>query len=183
MADENKPTDKVDLASTELKIGGVNLKGSYIIWFLACVSAVGGTIYAAGSEWGKYQKLQESVLGWKSPDMEPVVKLVEQVSQQDIAITNLSQSLEDTQKDLVAVQKELTSLKTLIESNDVSKLQGAIATLKTSVEGVSTFTRDVQDLRVKLTGMEKDMAVIKKDLDKQWDAIDSIGAGSLKGGK
>ena len=48
MADENKPSDKVDLASTELKIGGVNLKGSYIVWFFAVVSAVGGTIYAAG---------------------------------------------------------------------------------------------------------------------------------------
>ncbi len=181
MADENKPTDKVDLASTELKIGGVNLKGSYIVWFLACVSAVGGTIYAAGGEWGKYQKLQEAVSGWKSPDMEPVVKLVEQVSQQDTAIVNLSQSLADTQKDLMAAQKDLMSIKTLVDSNDVSKLQGAIATLKTSVEGVSTFTRDVQDLRVKLTGMEKDMAVMKKDIDSQWGAIDSIGAGALKG--
>jgi prophage DNA circulation protein len=181
MADENKPTDKVDLASAELKIGGVNLKGSYIVWFLACVSAVGGGIYAAGGEWGKYQKLQEAVSGWKNPDMEPVVKLVEQVSQQETAITNLSQSLADTQKDLMAAQKELMSIKTLVDSNDVSKLQGAIATLKTSVEGVSTFTRDVQDLRVKLTGMEKDMSVMKKDVDKQWDAIDSIGAGSLKG--
>jgi hypothetical protein len=25
------------------------------------------------------------------------------------------------------------------------------------------------------------MQVLKKDVDKQWDAIDSIGAGSLKG--
>jgi hypothetical protein len=66
MADENKPSEKVDLASTELKIGGVNLKGSYIVWFFAVVSAVGGTIYAAGGEWGKYQKLQEAVSNWKS---------------------------------------------------------------------------------------------------------------------
>lgn len=183
MADENKPTDKIDLASTELKIGGVNLKGSYIVWFFAAVATVGGGIYAAGGEWGKYQKLQEAVASWKAPDMEPVVKLGEQTKTMDEEITGLSQQLGDTQAALQAMQKDMQAMKALFEANDVSKLQGAIATLKTSVDGVQVFTRDVQEMRTKLVGIEKDMQVLKKDVDSQWSAIDSIGAGSLKGGK
>jgi hypothetical protein len=181
MADENKPSEKVDLASTELKIGGVNLKGSYIVWFFAVVSAVGGTIYAAGGEWGKYQKLQEAVSGWKSPDMTPVVKLGEASESQEKALVSLTNTLAQAQGDIAALQKEVQTLKTLVESNDVSKLQGAIAALKTSMEGVSVFTRDVQTLREQMVAAQKDMASLKKDVDSQWNAIDSIGAGALKG--
>lgn len=192
MADENKPTDKIDLASTELKIGGVNLKGSYIVWFLAAVSAVGGSIYAAGQVWGEYQGLIKRVDAIKMPDGEPVVKLIEQVSQQEDAITNLTQSLANNEASLGKLGVELTTMKTLIEANDVSKLQGAIATLKTTVDGVQVFTRDVQAMREKQVVLEKDIqavrsdlsrdvATLKKDVDSQWNAIDSIGAGSLKG--
>lgn len=181
MAEENKPTDKVDLASTELKIGGVNLKGSYIVWFLACVSAVGGVIYAAGGEWGKYQKLQEAVASIKPADLEPLVKVIEQAKQLEDGLTNVSQSLATTQGEVQTLQREMQAIKTLVDANDVSKLQGAIATLKTTVDGVQVFTRDVQTLREQMVAISKDMAVLKKDVDSQWNAIDSIGAGALKG--
>lgn len=192
MPEENKPSDKVDLASTELKIGGVNLKGSYIVWFAACVTAVGGSIYAAGGEWGKYQKLQEAVASIKPADLEPLVKLIEQSKNMEDAITNLTVSLGNTQGEVQALQREMQGIKTLVDANDVSKLQGAIATLRTTVEGVQVFTRDVQSMREKLVSIEKDvqavrsdltrdMASLKKDVDSQWNAIDSIGAGSLKG--
>jgi hypothetical protein len=183
MADENKPTDKVDLASTELKIGGVNLKGSYIVWFLACVSAVGGAIYAAGGEWGKYQKLQEAVASIKPADLEPLVKLIEKVDGLEGEVVNLSKGLSDAQSLATKLTVDLNAVQKLMEANDVSKLQGAIAQLKTTVEGVQVFTRDVQTLREGMVGMQKDMQSIKKDVDSQWNAIDSIGAGSLKGGK
>jgi hypothetical protein len=183
MTTENKPTDKIDLASTELKIGGVNLKGSYIVWFFAAVSAVGGGIYAAGQVWGEYQALIKRVDGIKMPDGEPLVKVIEQVSQLEDGLTNVSQSLAQTQGDLIQMQKDMQAMKALFEANDVSKLQGAIAQLRTGVEGVQVFTRDVQSLRENMVGIQKDMAGLKKDVDSQWNAIDSIGAGALKGGK
>ena len=183
MTTENKPTDKIDLASTELKIGGVNLKGSYIVWFFAAVASVGGVIYAAGGEWGKYQKLQEAVAAIKPADLEPLVKVIEQAKQLEDGLTNVSQSLAETQRDVMAIQKDMQAMKALFEANDVSKLQGAIAQLRTSVEGVQVFTRDVQSLRENMVGIQKDMAGLKKDVDSQWNAIDSIGAGALKGGK
>jgi hypothetical protein len=181
MADENKPTDKIDLASTELKVGGVNLKGAYIVWFAAAVSAVGGSIYAAGQVWGEYQALIKRVDSIKMPDGEPLVKLIEQVSQLENAQTNLSQAVADNQAIVGRLSSDVQSISRLMEANDVSKIQGAIATLKTSVDGVQVFTRDVQGLRESMVGVQKDMASLKKDVDSQWNAIDSIGAGSLKG--
>ena len=181
MADENKPTDKVDLASTELKIGGVNLKGSYIVWFIACVSAVGGGIYAAGGEWGKYQKLQEAVSNWKAPDMEPVVKVTEKTANLEDELVNMSKAVAELQNLGSKLTVDLNAVQRLMEANDVNKLQGAISQLRTAVEGVQVFTRDVQALREQMVGVQKDMATLKKDVDAQWNAIDSIGAGALKG--
>lgn len=181
MADENKPSDKVDLASTELKIGGVNLKGSYIVWFLACVSAVGGAIYAAGGEWGKYQKLQEAVSSIKPADLEPLVKLIEKVDGMEGEMVAMSRMLGEAQSLGTKLTVDMNAVQKLMEANDVSKLQGAISQLRTTVEGVQVFTRDVQALREAMVGVQKDMVVLKKDVDSQWSAIDSIGAGSLKG--
>jgi predicted nucleic acid-binding Zn-ribbon protein len=192
MAEENNPSDKIDLASTELKVGGVNLKGAYIVWFLAAVSAVGGSIYAAGQVWGEYQGLVKRVDEIKMPDGEPLVKLIEQVDQIEGAISNLTQSLANNEAMANRLSSDVQSISKLMDANDVSKLQGAIAQLKTTVEGVSVFTRDVQQLRENMVGMQKDVqsirgdiskdiAALKKDVDSQWNAIDSIGAGSLKG--
>lgn len=183
MTTENKPSDKVDLASTELKIGGVNLKGSYIVWFFAAVSAVGGGIYGAGQVWGEYQALIKRVDSIKMPDGEPLVKLIEQVDQIDDVVGALSQSIAENQALATKIASDQRSMQTLIEANDVSKIQGAIAQLRTGVDGVQVFTRDVQLLRENMVGIQKDMASLKKDVDSQWNAIDSIGAGALKGGK
>lgn len=192
MADENKPTDKIDLASTELKVGGVNLKGAYIVWFFAAVSAVGGSIYAAGQVWGEYQGLVKRVDSIKMPDGEPLVKLIEQVDQLENGLTNLTQAVTNNEALGNRLSSDVQSITRLMDANDVSKLQGAIAQLKTTVDGVSVFTRDVQQLRENMVGMQrdvqsirsdlaKDIASLKKDVDSQWNAIDSIGAGSLKG--
>lgn len=183
MTTENKPTDKIDLASTELKVGGVNLKGAYIVWFFAAVSAVGGSIYAAGQVWGEYQALIKRVDSIKMPDGEPLVQLIEKVDQLEDAAANLTAAVANNEAMANRLLSDTKSMQTLIDANDVSKLQGAIASLKTTVDGVSVFTRDVQTIREKMVALEKDMQVLKKDVDSQWNAIDSIGAGALKGGK
>jgi len=217
MADEkpaNAPSSKIDLASTELKIGGVNLKGAYIVWFFAAVSTMGGAVWAGGEIWSDYKKLQSQVKAIEMPDMTPVSLLTEKVarlekqSSETMTIiearaTGLAGRIEAAENSLNKVSNDLRSLQTLVESNDVSKLQGAIATLRTTVDqlqvssrdtqsGVQTLakeaqnsmqvaTREVQTVREKVIGIERDMASWKKDLDATWNAIDQLGAGSLKG--
>jgi uncharacterized membrane protein len=182
MAEENKP-GKVSLESTELKLGGVNIKGAYIVWFGGIVMSVSGAIWGAGKVWSDYETLKTTVASIKMPDGEPVVKLIEKVDQLESTATNLSQAIAANEAAITKATNDLAKIQTLVEANDVSKIQGAIATLRTSVEGVQVFTRDVQTLREGMVGVQKDMAGIKKDVDSQWSAIDSIGAGSLKGGK
>lgn len=217
MADEkpaNAPSSKIDLASTELKIGGVNLKGAYIIWFFAAVSTMGGAVWAGGEIWSDYKKLQSQVKAIEMPDMTPVSLLTEKVTRLEkqsaetmtiieARATGLAGRIEAAENSLNKVSNDLRSLQTLVESNDVSKLQGAIATLRTTVDqlqvssrdtqsGVQTLakeaqnsmqvaTREVQTVREKVIGIERDMASWKKDLDATWNAIDQLGAGSLKG--
>lgn len=192
MADENKPSDKIDLASTELKVGGVNIKGSYIVWFFAVVSTVAGGIYAAGKVWSDYEKLREVVADIQMPDMEPLIVLNEKVATMETELVNISKGLSEAQGLGGRLVTDINAIQKLMEANDVSKLQGAISQLRTTVEGVQVFTRDVQTLREQIVGIQKDvqavrsdltrdMAVLKKDVDSQWNAIDSIGAGALKG--
>ena len=192
MADENKPSDKIDLASTELKVGGVNIKGSYIVWFFAVVSTAAGGVYAAGKVWSDYEKLRQVVADIKMPDMEPLIVLNEKVGAMETELVNVSKGLADAQGLGGKLVTDINAIQKLMEANDVSKLQGAISQLRTTVEGVQVFTRDVQTLREQVVGLQKDvqavrndltrdMAVLKKDVDSQWNAIDSIGAGARKG--
>lgn len=192
MAEKNEPSDKIDLASTELKVGGVHIKGSYIVWFFAVVSTVAGGIYAAGKVWSDYEKLREVVADIQMPDMEPLIVLNEKVATMETELVNISKGLSEAQGLGGRLVTDINAIQKLMEANDVSKLQGAISQLRTTVEGVQVFTRDVQTLREQIVGIQKDvqavrsdltrdMAVLKKDVDSQWNAIDSIGAGALKG--
>lgn len=175
--------EKPSLETTELKLGGVSIKGSYIVWFLAIVSSVAGGIYLAGGEWKAFQDVKQFVADYKPADMTPVATMQEEINGIDGRIEAIENQLTVHGDLLTKIQTDITALQTVVANNDVGKLQGAIATLKTSVDGVQVFTRDVQDMRTKLVSIEKDLQVIKKDVDSQWNAIDSIGAGALKGGK
>jgi hypothetical protein len=182
MSDENKP-GKASLETTELKVGGVTLKGSYIVWALALAGSIAGSIMLVGGEWEKYQRVKGFVSEFKAPNLEPMIEFAEKVKQLEDSAVNLSQAIAANEQVGNRLISDVQSITKLMEANDVSKLQGAIAQLKTTVDGVQVFTRDVQALREAMVGVQKDMVVLKKDVDSQWSAIDSIGAGSLKGGK
>jgi chromosome segregation ATPase len=195
--------EKPSLATTELKLGGVTLKGSYIIWFAAIVSSAAGAVWAGGELWSDYKKLQENVAGIEIPDMKPVTVLIEKVDKIEKSITTLGATLAATDSVGSKLGIDLKALQTIVESNDVQKLQGSIATMRTQVEQLQAVTRDlqlnsqavaketlaaiqaatkeVQTVRERIVGVESQMGVLKKDVDSQWNAIDSIGAGALKG--
>jgi hypothetical protein len=178
---ETGPVTKPTLANTEIKLGGITLKGTYIIWFMAILSSVSGAIYVAGGEWQSYKDTKAFVQNYKKPDLTPITRLEQQVSAINDRLGVLDGQAKALEQALTKVNSDLTSVVTIVNNNDVSKLQGSIATLNASVEGVKVFTRDVQDMRNKMVAVEKDMQTLKRDVDSQWNAIDSIGAGALKG--
>jgi polyhydroxyalkanoate synthesis regulator phasin len=195
--------EKPSLATTELKLGGVTLKGSYIIWFAAIVSSAAGAVWAGGELWSDYKKLQENVAGIEIPDMKPVTVLTEKVDKIEKSLLALGAGLAAADSVGSKLGIDLKALQTIVDSNDVQKLQGAIATLRTTVDqlqassketsaaiqivatearaSIQAATKELQTVREKMVGMESQMGVLKKDVDSQWNAIDSIGAGALKG--
>jgi hypothetical protein len=164
----------MSLDTTELSVAGVKFKGIVIAVVFSIVSSVSGGVWWASKQVARFEQLETTVNSIKLPDGEPLLKLIEQVE----SLEKNHNTTIAKQNDLEAISNkhstELGSLKTLIESNDVAKLQGSIASLKTTVDGVSVFTRDVQLMR-------ETMVTLKRDVDDQWKAIDQIGAGSLKG--
>jgi prefoldin subunit 5 len=199
MSDPEKP----ELATTELKLGGVTLKGSYIIWFAAIVSSAAGVVWAGGEVWSDYKKLHETVAGIEMPDMQPVTILTEKVDKIEKNISSLTSNIASIESAAGRLGTDLRALQTVVDGNDVQRLQGSIATLRTTVEqlqsasrdastGLQTIatesrnsiqaaTRELQAIREKMVAIESQMGSLKKDVDSQWNAIDSIGAGSLKG--
>jgi chromosome segregation ATPase len=135
--------------------------------------------------------------------MKPVTVLIEKVDKIEKSITTLGANLAATDSVGSKLGIDLKALQTIVESNDVQKLQGSIATMRTQVEQLQAVTRDlqlnsqavaketlaaiqaatkeVQTVRERIVGVESQMGVLKKDVDSQWNAIDSIGAGALKG--
>lgn len=199
---ENSP-EKPELATTELKLGGVTLKGTYIIWFAAIVSSAAGVVWAGGEVWSDYKNLQETVAAIEIPSMQPVTILTEKVDKIEKNLAALTSGLAAVEASANRINSDLRALQTVVEGNDVQRLQGSIATLRTTVEQLQSSSRDstlglqsvatearnsiqvttkeMQSIREKIVGLESQMGVLKKDVDSQWNAIDSIGAGALKG--
>lgn len=199
---ENSP-EKPELATTELKLGGVTLKGTYIIWFAAIVSSAAGVVWAGGEVWSDYKNLQETVAAIEIPSMQPVTILTEKVDKIEKNLAALTSGLASVEASANRINSDLRALQTVVEGNDVQRLQGSIATLRTTVEQLQSSSRDstlglqsvatearnsiqvttkeMQSIREKIVGLESQMGVLKKDVDSQWNAIDSIGAGALKG--
>jgi hypothetical protein len=178
---ETDKLSKPTLATTEIKLGGMTLKGTYIIWFMAILSSVSGAIYFAGGEYQAYKDTRNFVQNYKRPDLTPITRLEAQVSAINDRLGVLDNQSKNFEQALTKVNSDLTAVVTIVNNNDVGRLQGSIAALNTSVEGVKVFTRDVQEMRTKMVGIERDMQTLKRDVDSQWNAIDNIGAGALKG--
>ena len=172
---------KIDLESTELSVGGVKLKGIYITVVLAFASTISGGIFAAAKFMHRIDSIEERVGQIKMPDGEPVVKLIETVNYLEAESKAHQTKLQEASDKMAKMELEIKELNTQVVQNDVGKLQGTIATLRTSMEGVSGIAKDTQQTKERLVGIEKDMQVLKKDVDSQWSAIDTLGAGSLKG--
>ncbi len=115
--------EKPSLATTELKLGGVTLKGSYIIWFAAIVSSAAGAVWAGGELWSDYKKLQENVAGIEIPDMKPVTVLTEKVDKIEKSLLALGAGLAAADSVGSKLGIDLKALQTIVDSNDVQKLQ------------------------------------------------------------
>ena len=130
----------------ELDVGGTKFKGVYIAILFSFATTIGGGIWAAS----------------------------EFVSR----IDNIEQSLNDTIEsipDIEPLELELNTIRTKIEDNDLSHLQGKLAELDTLLSSIkerqSEVLQDASTSTAKVNAMEKDWIEVRNEYKAMADAI------------
>jgi DNA repair exonuclease SbcCD ATPase subunit len=127
----------MSLAETELTINGTSFKGVYIAILLSLATTLGGGVWTASS---LYSRL-EAVENVQIPDIVPLTEnilLVEKKLSADISL--IDQKLED---------------------NDVSQLQGKLATLGVSLQTIAEQQNKLLLINEKVISLEKDIETMR----------------------
>jgi len=139
------------IEDVELQVGGTKFKGVYVAILMSFATTIGGGIWAAS----------------------------EFVSR----IDNIEQTLNDTIEsipDIEPLELELNTIRTKIEDNDLSHLQGKLAELDTLLlsikERQTEVLSDAANSTAKVNAMEKDWIEVRNEYKAMADAIKSFEA-------
>ena len=153
----------MNLAETELQIGGVKLKGIYIVVVFSIATSIGGIIWSASSLYGRLEAV-ESV---NIPDVTPIEEDIKLIRQQlvDNDISQLSAKLATLGTNLSTIsdqQEKLLELKA-----DVSTLSKEIEAMKGTVAKAEVIADDMGDI-------DDRMKVLTQEIDDLWQAADAL---------
>ncbi len=123
----------MSLAETELTIGGTSFKGVYIAILLSLATTLGGGVWTASS---LYSRL-EAVEALQIPELAPLEEQLLKVRQ-------------DLKTKIELIEQELTA-------NDVSQLQGKLATLGVNLETIATQQSKLLTINDKVVELEKEV--------------------------
>ena len=123
----------MSLAETELTIGGTSFKGVYIAILLSLATTLGGGVWTASS---LYSRL-EAVEALQIPELAPLEE-------------QLLKAEQDLETKIELIQQELTA-------NDVSQLQGKLATLGVNLETIATQQSKLLTINDKVVELEKEL--------------------------
>jgi peptidoglycan hydrolase CwlO-like protein len=127
----------VSLEETELKIGGTSFKGVYIAILFSLATTLGGGVWTASS---LYSRL-ESVESRSIPDITPLEERI----------------LTDKQ----ALLSEIDLIKQELSDNDVSQLQGKLATLGVNLQTIIDQQDKLLLIDDNVNDLEKDIEAMK----------------------
>ncbi len=123
----------MSLAETELTIGGTSFKGVYIAILISLATTLGGGVWTASS---LYSRL-EAVEALQIPELAPLEEQLLKVRQ-------------DLKTKIELIEQELTA-------NDVSQLQGKLATLGVNLETIATQQSKLLTINDKVVELEKEV--------------------------
>jgi dsDNA-specific endonuclease/ATPase MutS2 len=127
----------MSLAETELTIGGTSFKGVYIAILLSLATTLGGGVWTASS---LYSRL-EAVETLQIPELAPLEEQLLKVRQ-------------DLETKIELIEQELTA-------NDVSQLQGKLATLGVNLETIATQQAKLLTINDKVVELEKEVGSMR----------------------
>jgi len=164
----------MSLAETELTIGGTSFKGVYIAILLSLATTLGGGVWTASSLYSRLETVEAVVV----PNISPI------------------------EEQMLLVEQELTAsillIKQELKDNDVSQLQGKLATLGVNLitimeqqeklllidENVDDLEKDIETMKAtvakaelmtkSMQELQSKMSVITREIDDLWKGMDYI---------
>ena len=164
----------MSLEETELKIGGQSFKGVYIAILFSLATTLGGGVWTASSLYSRLESVELNEI----PNITPL---------QEQVVTNKQELL-----------SEIDLIKQELSDNDVSQLQGKLATLGANLqtiieqqdrlllidENVDDLEKEIESMKAtvtkaelvteKVSGFEAKITTIKREVEDLWSAMDYL---------
>ena len=123
----------MSLAETELTIGGTSFKGVYIAILMSLATTLGGGVWTASSLYSRLEALEALQI----PKLGPLEEQLLKVGQ-------------DLETKIELIEQEL-------KANNVSQLQGKLATLGVNLETIATQQAKLLTINDKVVELEKEL--------------------------
>ena len=164
----------MSLEETELKIGGTSFKGVYIAILFSLATTLGGGVWTASSLYSRLESVELNEI----PNITPL---------QEQVVTNKQELL-----------SEIDLIKQELSDNDVSQLQGKLATLGVNLQtiidqqekllliddNVDDLEKEIESMKAtvtkaelvteKVSGFESKMITMKREVEDLWSAMDYL---------
>jgi len=165
----------------ELDVGGTKIKGVWIAILISFASTIGGGIWTASEFFNRLATQEQTV-------QDSIQVSADIQAQFDELKTTVDTQLNSYKNTIDVVQQQLAD-------NDVSGLQGKLATLGTNLEQIMKRQSELLDMRDKIAEIEKtaseqsiktqvqldklkqyddDMKRIKREIDDLWNGMDAL---------
>ena len=165
----------------ELDVGGTKIKGVWIAILISFASTIGGGIWTASEFFNRLAAQEQSVQDAAQVSLEIQAQFDELKGMVDTQLNSYKNTIN-------VVQQQLAD-------NDVSGLQGKLATLGTNLQAIMERQGELLDLRDKISEIEKqsgeqsiliesqlkslsrydeDMKRIKREIDDLWNGLDAL---------
>lgn len=192
--------DKVEAVaeSTEFELFGftVPVKGAVLGFAVTLIGGSAGAIWTASELYSRLVAVEEAVE--EIPDLGPLKKdladtRLELEQEMSAMRLDLEQGMAEIEERLAVVSKTVSNLdmgrldlriervETRIEDQNLSELQGNLAQLKTSLEGIIKnqdelrgFAANTEQYKAAVEQVRKDMGRFQQDMDDVWTALDEL---------
>lgn len=165
----------------ELDVGGTKFKGVWIAILFSFASTIGGGIWTASEFFNRLSAQEQAVQ--------------DVVTQQAVIDSKFDTLSSDVTSELSAFSTNIATVEQQLSDNDVSGLQGKLATLGTNLEQIMKRQGELLDLRDKVAEIEKlsseqsitieaklekltqydeDMKRLLREIDDLWNGMDAL---------
>jgi len=153
----------MNLAETELSIGGVKFKGIYIVILVSLATTIGSFVWTASSLYSRLESVESRAIPQVAPIEEKIGLIEQQLKDNDIA--SLSAKLATLGTNLITISSQQERLLEITTS--VSKLEKDIETMRAIVAKAELVVEDVNKIK-------SNWDTAKTEYDDIWRALDAL---------